>query len=759
MNYLLKTTSIAALCVAATSGAIQAQDDEFAIEKIVVTAQKREQAVTDVSVSVTAFTGDTMREMRIGEPSDIGKIMSNVDIKGTLGGVNPAITVRGVGLNDFNANNNPTVGIYVNDIFLASPAMLTGMMFDVERVEVLKGPQGTLYGRNSNGGAINIHNRKPTQETEGYVTAGYGNYNTLELEAALGGGITDTVAARVSTKYSKQGSSFHTNLLTGEDFGSMEQFAIRGQLAGDNEQFRWNLTVDYGKQDGTNSPFTTYNILTEDTAGICPAVASGGFDNAACWDFFPAFVNFLYGEQVMGPSNATDDDPFTHEYLLDTVDDYRVENDFLSVNFKMEYDVNDNTTLTSITGYSKMDRVFGDNINSVPYLISSIVHDEEIKQFSQELRLNGQWGDHYWIVGGFYSKDEFLSQNTFDSTDFLATVLEWDNDQETTVKALFASADWKVSDELTISTGLRYTNEKTKFSGGTTDLNPYDASCLLDLDCLPTGWGAVPFTRLDNAELSDSVLSGRAALEYRPSDDMMVYASFSTGFKSGGFFGDFTFDISELEPFDRETIYAYETGLKATMAEGRIQVNTSLFYYDYQDFQTLVPGTLVTKFDNADSASIKGVDFELIARPAEGWDVRLGAGLLDTKLGAIGIMPEGSEAPNAASIQLNGLVRYETSISDGFNIAIQSDFKYTDGVYRDAFNDPYNYTGGYTLVNSRVSLISDEGGWEVAAWAKNLFDEQYEQQAFNFSESFGTGVVNKLMGAPRTYGLSATFNF
>lgn len=759
MKHFLRTTSSVALCVAGISGNIYAQDDAFALEEIVVTAQKREQAVTDVSVSVTAFTGDTMREMRIGNPSDIGKIISNVDIKGTLGGVNPAITVRGVGLNDFNANNNPTVGIYVNDVFLASPAMLTGMMYDVQRVEVLKGPQGTLYGRNSNGGAINIHNRKPTQETEGYVTAGYGNYNALELEGAVGGGFSDTMAARVSAKYIKQGDSFHTNLLSGEDFGSMEQFGIRGQVAFENDALSWNLTVDYGEQDGTNSPFTTYNILDPNTLGTCSTVENGGFDNAACWDFFPAFVNFLYGADVMGPSNATDDDPFTHEYLLDTIDDYRVKNDYLSLNFNLSYDFSDTTTLTSITGYSKMDRVFGDNINSVPYLLSSIVHDEEIKQFSQELRLNGQWGDHYWILGGFYSKDEFASQNIFDSTDFLATVLEWDNDQETVVKALYASADWLVSDEVTFSTGLRYTNEKTTFSGGTTDVNPYDASCLLDVDCLPTGWGAVPFTRLDNAKLSDSVLSGRAALEYRPNDDMMVYASFSTGFKSGGFFGDFTFDMSELEPFERETIYAYEAGLKTTMADGRVQINTSLFYYDYQDFQTLVPGTLVTKFDNADKATIKGIDFELIARPAEGLDIRLGAGLLDTKLGEIGVMPEGGKAPNAADIQLNGLVRYETPVSNAMNIAIQSDFKYTDGVYRDAFNDPYNYTGGYTLVNGRISLISNESGWEFALWGKNLFNEKYEQQAFNFSESFGTGVINKLMGAPRTYGLSATLNF
>ena len=179
------------------------------LEEVVVTAQKKEQAITDVSITMNAFTADEIRSFRIEDATDIAQLLSNIDIKGTLGGVNPAITVRGVGLNDFNANNNPSVGVYIDEVFLASPAMLDARMFDVERVEVLKGPQGTLYGRNATGGAINIINRKPTQELEGYLSGSYGEYDMVDIQGAVSGGLSENVAGRLAISYKNQGESFH----------------------------------------------------------------------------------------------------------------------------------------------------------------------------------------------------------------------------------------------------------------------------------------------------------------------------------------------------------------------------------------------------------------------------------------------------------------------------------------------------------------------------------------------------------------------
>ena len=195
------------------------------LEEVVVTAQKREQSITDVSIAINAFTAEDMRVFRVEDATDIAQLVSNVDIKGTLGGVNPAITVRGVGLNDFNANNNPSVGVYIDEVFLASPAMLDARMFDVERVEVLKGPQGTLYGRNATGGAINIINRRPTQDFEGYISGSYGDYDMVDVQGAVSGGLSANTAGRLAISYKNQGESFHDNRLTGTDFGDLESLS------------------------------------------------------------------------------------------------------------------------------------------------------------------------------------------------------------------------------------------------------------------------------------------------------------------------------------------------------------------------------------------------------------------------------------------------------------------------------------------------------------------------------------------------------
>jgi iron complex outermembrane receptor protein len=728
-------------CLAANAGA-------QVIEEVIVTAQKREQAITDVSISINAFTDEDMRVFRVEDPTDIAQLVSNVDIKGTLGGVNPAITVRGVGLNDFNANNNPSVGVYIDEIFLASPAMLDTRMFDVERVEVLKGPQGTLYGRNATGGAINVINRKPRQEFDAYVSGGIGNFDQVDVEAAIGGGFSDTFAGRLSVSYKNQGESYHTNRMTGTDFGDLESLAGRAQLSFDpSDTFRGNISVHFGNVDGTNTPFSIYGLLDpalpanpDFTVNLCGPAMEFRFDNSQCSDVF-------------GIQETVDGDPYTHTFNPDEAAKYILDTDYAGGVIRLEWDIAE-STLTSITGFESQDRIFGDNINSHPLQLSSLTHNEDISQISQELRLTGgEAGGTQWIVGAFFSKDEFESQNLFESADFFVTNLFWNVDQDTTAWAVFGSADFALSDTVTLTAGIRYTDEEIDFSGGTTDLNPFDASCILDPFCLPTGLGAVPITFVDDT-FSDENVSGRLALEYRPSDEWMLYGSIATGFKSGGFFGDFTFDNSELAPFSSETITAYEIGSKSTLADGKVQLNASVFYYDYQDMQTLVPGVLVTAFTNAEDAEIIGLDLDILAVPTDGLILGFGLGLLDTELGAIGVVPAGNESPNAAEVQATGLIRYEFEVGSNMLAGIQGNFKYTDDMFRDAFNDRFNFTESYTTVDARIWIAGNDGRWEAALWAKNLTDEEYTEQAFNFVDL--TGLANHLLGAPQTYGVTFT---
>lgn len=741
MNYLSRyslslSVILSSLCATAMSQTL---------EEVVVTAQKREQALNDVSIAINAFTAEEMRSLRVEDATDIAQLLSNIDIKGTLGGVNPAVTVRGVGLNDFNANNNPSVGVYIDEVFLASPAMLDARMFDVERVEVLKGPQGTLYGRNATGGAINIINSRPTQEFEGYISGSYGDYDTVDMQGAVSGPLSDNTAGRVAISYKKQGESFHDNRLTGSDFGDLESLSGRAMLSFEaSESFRGDVSLHFGNVEGTNTPFSIFGLLDPtNPADLCAPAANFQFDNTQCSDVF-------------GIQETADGDPYTHTFNADEAAKYILDTDYTGGVVRLEWDL-EGSDLVSITGFETQDRVFGDNINSHPLQLSSITHDEEISQFSQELRLSWEGNSGaQWIVGAFFSKDEFESENIFEAGDFFATNLFWEVDQETTTWALFGSVDVALSDRMSLTAGLRYTDEKIDFAGGTTDLNPYDASCILDPLCGPTGLGSFQLTGIDSS-FSDDNLSGRLALEYRPQDDWLVYGSVSTAFKSGGFFGDFTFDNSELAPFDSETITAYEIGSKATLASGKVQLNASAFFYDYKDMQTLVPGVLVTAFTNADDAEIYGLDIDLLAAPMEGLTIGLGLGLLDTELGAIGVVPAGNKSPNAAEVQANGLVRYEFAFGSDRQIGLQANFKYTDDMYRDAFNDRYNLTDGYSTVDARIWLGDSAGNWEAALWAKNLTDEEYTEQAFNFVGL--TGLANQLYGPRRVIGASLSYFF
>jgi len=721
--------------------------EEGTIEEIVVTAQKREQAVTDVAATVAAFTGENLRANGIDTPKDIAFLVPNVDIKGTQGDANPAVTIRGVGMNNFNSNNNPAVGVYVDEVFLSSPSLVGIAMFDVERIEVLKGPQGTLYGRNASGGALNIHNAKPTQETSGFISAQAGNYETLRLEGGAGGGLGDSMAGRVSFLYDDQGESYHDYF--DEDDGSKRNFndsktwGLRGQLGNDGEAFSWNLGVSHLNQDLGNQPFTFVGGVYD--------IASGPYTFVPCAE--P--LNPSICGDVAGFSDTTDSDDFTHVFENDKVGDLKIDSEISGLNFNFDLDIGE-ATLTSITGYLTQDRVYGENFWSTPNELFAVVHDEEIEQISQEFRLTGGNDTLAWMGGLFFTHDEFDGVNDVQSLDLGALLLEsnpliWTIDQETDAWAAFGNIDWYMSDQFTLTLGLRYTDEKTKFAGGTSGIALFDDA--LGIPGIVAG-DEIEFTFLDD-KFEDDKLTYRVALEYRPTDDNLLYGSWSTGFKSGGFYGDFTLDNGELEPFDSETVDALELGWKSTFAQGRAQFNLAGFWYDYQDIQTFVPASFGFKLDNIEGADIYGLDAEIIARPIAGLDLRAGLGLLDTKTSSAIPELDGNELPNAGELQWTLGARYEFPVSDNFMLAIQGDAKYTDKMFREATNNPLTRTDDYTLLNARLSFLPNDGRWDVSAYVYNATDEEYFQEAF-FADLIGA--VAGLAGAPRTYGLSFTYN-
>jgi iron complex outermembrane receptor protein len=737
MNTIIRFAAIAAAILPAAAFA----QEQRAIEEITVTAQKREQAVTDVSLSVSAFTGDMARSNGIKRAQDIAFLVPNVDIKGSSQSeANPAITIRGIGMNNFNSNNNQSVGVYVNEIFLSSPGMMSLSMMDIERIEVLKGPQGTLYGRNSSGGAINIISARPSQELDGFANLSYGEYDTIRIEGAIGGGLSDSISGRVSVLYDEQGESYHTNALTGTDFGSSENSGVRGQLAYEGENLTANLAVTVMNQDVANRPFAHFGMFDDAFSFTpCAAVVAGGLDNSTCTD-------------VHGYQNPHDPDGYTHDFDPGRMGEYRTDSDIVNATLRLDYDFANEITLTSVTGLIQQDRFYGENSWSQPLEFFAVTHDEDMDQFSQEFRLAGSSERASWVGGVFYSQDQIVAFNEANSGDVFGAFLDvspitWNFDQETTAWAAFGSVDWTLTDTWTLVTGLRYTEEEVTFTGGTFGyFIPDDVT--------------FPFFATDN-EFKDDNTTFRLALEARPSDDFLGYLSVSTGFKSGGFNGDFNVDGDEIyEPFESETVTSYEMGGKWTLGGGIAQLDTAVFYYDYSNIQTIVPippPGIGFRLGNLDTADVSGIDADLQVLATDNLTLRFGLGYVDTKVADSRPEYDGAELPNAPKFQGTLGARWEIPVNANWHFALQGDLKYSDSANRTMPNSPQTTTDGYTVANARIVLHQPDGNWEFALWGRNITDERYFIEAFDVFDPLGA--TAKLLGAPRVLGVSANFTF
>ena len=742
-----RITVITALIIGAAHLQVaNSAEDNAPIEEIVVTAQKRAQSLLDVGIAISVLSGEELSQLRVEEVGDLALHVSNMNVKNTLGATNPVVTIRGVGLNDFNANNNPTAGVYIDEVFLTSTAMMGFQLFDMERVEVLKGPQGTLYGRNTTAGAVSFVTRKPTRDWNGYANLTYGDYQALEAEGVVGGPLGEAFAFRLAGKVQDQGEGFSEDRATGADFGAADRFAWRAQLGWDSGgPVTANLNL-HGGRDRSNS-YGIEHFGTQDpvTFATCQAILDGRVDPASCVDFF-------------GYSD-TDDDPYVGDYdLLSTVD---VES--LGTVLRFDADLG-SMQLTSVTGYETLEREQAEDFDAFVVRSVNSTWDADIDQFSQELRLSASAGEVPWLAGVFYSNDrvDTGAGNRFDSTDLLGTILSTDWRQRTQSAAVFGHAEWPVGESLSLVTGLRYTWDEKEFRGGTTDLNPLGTSCILDPNCDPGFVGPFALTSTD-ARISDTDLSGKIGLDYKPSDDWLLYGSVSKGVKSGGFFGGITFTDAALAPFAPEELIAYETGFKGRLVDDTLQLNGAVFYYDYQDIQTFIQvssnGLTVLKLDNVDSAKIRGFDLDVLWRPTRGLDLQAGLGYCDTELGAFssatGPQPAGNELPNAPELTFNGTVAYEWPLGPARIMSVALDASYNDRVFKEAVNFGYLAANDYWLAGARLALAAADRHWELAAWGRNLGNEEYVVDAFD--NGVGNGI--RLYGEPRTYGVTVTYRW
>lgn len=682
------------VCVFAQSGVI---------EEIVITAQKREQSLQDVAVAVTAFSGAEITGQGVTQAKDIAAQTPNLLTKNAVGNTAPIFSIRGLSLNDFATNGTQPVGVYLDEVYLVNNSQLSFQMFDIERVEVLKGPQGTLYGRNTTAGAVNFISRKPSDEFEADLTLTVGDYELFTIEGAIGGAISERLSGRFAFASENQGEGFFTNTANDTDHGEIERLGLRGQLLWDVGGGASVLLNVHGGRDRSDNWF--YSLLANESG-----LPEGDIIVAA---------DPVDGDIYSGAFNSSPG----------------IDNDTIGVTLTVDWDL-ERFSIRSISSYEDMEYGRQEDFDSTVLSAGNNDYGGDLKTYSQELRISSPGGGRWdWILGAFYGVDDLDETDVFDETDhpfFLGLVLDEVYNQETTSVAVYSHNEIYLTDNWKLTAAVRYTDEERTFTGGT-----------------------LGFAEVDN-EVNYSEVTGRAGIDYTFSEDLMVYANYSRGYKSGGFTGFFVFVPEEKDPYNPEFINAYELGFKSDLANGLLRVNGAAFYYDYEDLQAFAGVDGFFRIFNVEEVEVYGAELDVWWAPAASLDIKAGVGLLDTEV-TESTLPDvavGNKLGNAPDFQFNTSLSYVLPVGNGYSLRALFTASYQDDVNYSITGNPNQVQGAYWLANGRLSFGADNSRWNVSIWVKNLTDEVY------FGEIFSDGAL--AVGFPaarRTFGAAVNLHW
>lgn len=737
---------------------------EAEIEEITVTAARREQSLQTLATSATVFNGEALEELGVLQPRDLAEQTPGLLTKfGPNGLATVGFYMRAVGINDFTGTVDPSVGIYVDEVFKPTPDMLNFAVFDIERVEVLRGPQGTLYGRNSTGGAINFITAKPTETFEGFVRAEAGSYETAAVTGAVSGPLGENLAGRFSFRgqYSGSDSGYSFNRFTNNELGKDNSIALRGQLHWTpNDTVDVRLTYGYGDQS-SEQPLLQH-VAARDPANplaVCQPVVNGRRAEGPCVDLLGYF------------------DPDDDEYDGDANLDPELDIESHELTARVEWML-PRFSIISITGFDDFSKEQSQDIDASPNVAADNFTFSEVDNFSQELRLTSDdsWPVE-WIAGVNYARTDVDWFQTIDLSDLAGIPTSNGADQETRAWAVFGHLTLPLSDRFELVGGVRYTNEQRDWSGATfigtfTDLASAFASGAPTLSVLPLPAGdprqGGPLD-FDNS-LDENNFDYQAILKYTPSDTSMFYIGTSEAFRSGGFSSAVLFSQEALEPYQPEDLRAYEAGMKLSLLDRRLRLDASAFFYDFEGFQaTFVRATEASaRLQNAGDVESYGLEAQLNWLATERLDLTLGVSLLETEIVDTAVVlppldggPEstirGNEIPNAPGYSVNGRVRYQMPTGNGFVTRLQGDFNLVDDHFLEPNNRQVLAEDGYLVVNARAGFGPEDGRWEVAAWVKNLADTDYRSAAQDLALALGFSEI--VLGRPRTWGLQFEYRF
>lgn len=737
------------LAVASAGQLASAADAPIALEEIVITAEKRVGTVQETPISIAAFSGNELAEHGVNDSYGLANLTPSLSVGKEFIG---KVVIRGVGLEGTTIGSDPGVAIHRDGAYVARSSVAIFDFFDVNRIEVLRGPQGTLYGRNATGGVINIVSNEPDKEFGGYGRLEFGNYAKLRFEGALNGPLGDAAQGRLSVLYAQR-DGYTRNLFPTAKSRDVDQLdnqdllAVRGQVNFDlNDDVSLLLSAELTRDD-SNTPaykyFDTTNAWWFNAFGVdrdLPNLrqVSQGFE-----------TNIPGSDRSLPSAGQADQDA----YLA-----------------RLTWNLG-NMTFTSLSAYRSIDYEWlndGDGFDT--FFVQYGQHDES-KQFTQEFRLASS-GDSklQWILGAYYLKED---AKTFMAIPFILGTpndyIMWDGKSDTEGYALFGQATYSFTDRLRLTAGLRYNKEEKQ---GDLVYNVFGA--LVE----PSGALGEPAgtTWADILDDSWDATTPKLALDYDFTDDIMGYASITRGFKSGGFNL-----LAAQYPYDPETLWAYELGVKTRLADGRVIANFGAFLYDYQDMQVGQIANLTVAIVNAAAATIQGLEAEVRALVGNGFEVNAGLSWLDATYdkyetedpgwpgdagcGTLVAAPrtislKGCDLPRSPEFQGVLGVSWSHALASGGKVSLRGDYFYRSKQFFTQFNRDLISQDSYGLLNARATYSAPESRWSVSVYGNNLADKDYFATVFESGVSVpGTVVPGAIIGAPRTYGLTLDYNF
>jgi iron complex outermembrane receptor protein len=705
-------------------------------QTIVVTAQRRAEDIQAVPLSVSAVGGQTIETLGLRDPRDLALIVPGVTYQSAFSTSAAAIFIRGVGSSDFNAATTGAVGVYRDDVFVNANSSKLADLFDLDRAEVLKGPQGTLYGRNTTGGAIKLVSRMPTDTISADLTASYGRFKERIVDGGVGGPlIAGTLKVRVAGLFEKrEGTTL--NRVTGHRVNDLDLWGLRGIA---------DLTP------------------TEDI--LLRAIVHGGHNHSGGREFQsrgsgadlfgnPSFLADGTPADAFGYADA-DHDVDAGDYDVEGRD--RVDTFGASLNARANLGA---VELSSITAWEKTDHTLLEDTDATPNNVVTGYYDDHARQFSQEVRLGSADGSRLrWTLGGYYLTETLRNNGAFDvlriTRDPTLPLDGFDPSigngfqrypsvQHTRSLAAFGQADYALTDRLTATGGLRYSNDRLGLRYRSFFDEPSGIYPLIDVD--------------DRRTFHD--LSWRGALSWK-AGATLAYASASKGYNSGGFPSGLANFPEQIRPYKSERLYAYEAGIKTGLAGGRVTVNTAAYYYDYRDIQVFVfdtSGTIpLQRKINAGDARIYGLEAGATARPAARLEASITLNLLHgeyrhfTTLSAVDY--SGNRIVNAPRVSLNGGLAYSLPIAGG-EVTGRVDAAYQSTMFLNPENSDTYRVRAYAMVNARLAFRLPGNTLEIAVFARNLTDSRAIAYVSPIITQFEVNYTD-----PRTYGVQLVARF